>query len=122
MSGQPFSGHLVLVKRYMRPSGNLRRYIQPLVIYRHRCFSGKNTRTPNIPQVGRFILKINSDGPVCASLTGGVAHGSPSGQMVIADDDLRWGEDYTIASGSRGGVGPPPLNSVECGRILSSIL
>jgi hypothetical protein len=42
-------------------------------------------------KVDRFILKINSDGPVCAGLTGGVAHGSPSGQMAVADDDLRWG-------------------------------
>jgi hypothetical protein len=56
-------------------------------------------------KVGRFILKITSDGPVFAGLTGGVAHGSPSGQMVVADDDLRWGEDYTIARGSRGVLG-----------------
>jgi hypothetical protein len=47
------------------------------------------------------MLKINSDGPVFAGLTGGVAHGSPSGQMVVADDDLRWGYDYTITRGSR---------------------
>jgi len=42
-------------------------------------------------KAGRFMLKINSDGPVCAGLTGGMAHGSSSGQMVVADDDLRWG-------------------------------
>jgi hypothetical protein len=41
-------------------------------------------------KVGRFILKINRDGAVFAGLTGGVVHGSPSGQMVVGDDDLRW--------------------------------
>ena len=33
-------------------------------------------------KVGCFILKINRDGPVCAGLTGGVAHGAPSRQIV----------------------------------------
>jgi hypothetical protein len=42
-------------------------------------------------KVGRFMLKINSDGSVFAGLTDGMAHGSPSGQMIVADDDLRWG-------------------------------
>ena len=28
--------------------------------------------------VGRFLLKIDGDGPIFAGLTGGVAHGSPS--------------------------------------------
>jgi hypothetical protein len=42
-------------------------------------------------KVGRFMLNINRDGPVCAGLTGGVAYGSPSRQIVVADDDLRWG-------------------------------
>jgi hypothetical protein len=42
-------------------------------------------------KVGRFMRKINRDGPVCAGLTGGMAPGAPSGQMVGADDDLRWG-------------------------------
>ena len=57
---------------------------------------GKDTFEERLPiaqqlQIGRFVLKINRDGPVFAGLTGGVAHGSPSGQMVVADDDLRWG-------------------------------
>jgi hypothetical protein len=29
-------------------------------------------------KVGRFVLKIDGDGPIFAGLTGGVAHGSPS--------------------------------------------
>ena len=70
-------------------------------------------------KVGRFILKINSDGPVFAGLTGGVAHGSPSGQMVVADDDLRWGRLHNCKGITRG-VGAPPLNSVECGVVNSS--
>jgi hypothetical protein len=28
--------------------------------------------------VGRFILKIDRDGPICAGLAGGVSHGAPS--------------------------------------------
>jgi hypothetical protein len=39
--------------------------------------------------IGRFILEINSDGPVFTGLASGVAHGSPSGQMVVATDDPR---------------------------------
>jgi hypothetical protein len=42
-------------------------------------------------KVGGFILEINGEGPVFAGLASGVAHGSSSGQMVIADDDPRWG-------------------------------
>jgi hypothetical protein len=42
-------------------------------------------------KVGRFVLKINRDSPVFAGLAGGVLHGSSSGQMVGAADDLRWG-------------------------------
>ena len=37
--------------------------------------------------VGRFILKIDRDGPIFAGLTGFVSHGSPSSQMVVAADD-----------------------------------
>ena len=36
---------------------------------------------------GRFVLKIDGDGPVFARLAGSAAHGSPSGQMVDAVDD-----------------------------------
>jgi hypothetical protein len=31
-------------------------YLQVFVIYRHKCFSGKNTRTPNIPLLGQNHL------------------------------------------------------------------
>jgi hypothetical protein len=42
-------------------------------------------------KVGRFVLEIDGDGPVFAGMAGGVAHGSSSGQMVIAADDPQWG-------------------------------
>ena len=42
-------------------------------------------------KVGGFIVKIDGDGPIFAGLVSGIAHGSPSGQMVAAIDDPRWG-------------------------------
>src|SRR5919198_555099 len=42
----------------MRPSGNIRKYLQALVIYRHKCFSGKNTRTPNIPHFEQALAAL----------------------------------------------------------------
>jgi hypothetical protein len=42
-------------------------------------------------KVGGFVVKIDGDGPVFAGLASGVWHGSPSGQMVGATDDPRWG-------------------------------
>jgi hypothetical protein len=44
-------------------------------------------------KVGRFRLKIDGDGPILAGLASGVSPGSPSGQMVVAADDPRWGYD-----------------------------
>ena len=41
------------------PSGNPHRHLQLLVIYRHRRFSGKNTRTPNLPQYSRLAYPAN---------------------------------------------------------------
>src|SRR5262249_16903363 len=52
-------------------------------------------------KVSRFVLEINGDSTVRASLASGVAHGASSGQMVVADDAPRWGYDCTIARGSR---------------------
>ncbi len=43
-------------------------------------------------KVGGFILEINGEGAVFASLASGIAHGSSSGQMVGATDDPRWGK------------------------------
>jgi hypothetical protein len=48
-------------------------------------------------KVGRFILKINSDGAICTGLAGRVLHGSSSGQMVGAADDPTWGNTGTIS-------------------------
>src|SRR5262249_38084028 len=44
-------------------------------------------------KVGGFVVKIDGDGPVFAGLASGVWHGSPSGQVVVATDDPRWGYD-----------------------------
>ena len=33
-------------------------------------------------RIGRFVLKVDSNGPVFTALAEGVAHGSSSGQMV----------------------------------------
>ncbi|HZC00021.1 MAG TPA: hypothetical protein VE844_01230 [Gammaproteobacteria bacterium] len=41
--------------------------------------------------VGGFVVKIDRDGSVFAGLASSVSHGSPSGQMVVATDDPRWG-------------------------------
>jgi hypothetical protein len=38
-----------------------------------------------------FIAKIDGDGPVVAGLASGGAQGAPSGQMIVADEDPRWG-------------------------------
>jgi hypothetical protein len=51
--------------------------------------------------IGRFVVKINRDGPVFTGLAGSASHGSPSGQMVGVADDPRWGYDCTIARESR---------------------
>jgi hypothetical protein len=51
-------------------------------------------------KIGRLVLEIDGDSAVFAGLAGSVGHGSPSGQMVVADDDPRWGYDGTIARGS----------------------
>jgi len=42
-------------------------------------------------RVGGFVVKIDGDGPIGAGPVCGVSHGSPSGQMVGATDDPRWG-------------------------------
>src|SRR6266403_3388688 len=50
-------------------------------------------------KIGRFVLKIDGDGPVFTGLAGGVAHGSSSGQMVGVADDPTWGNACLIARG-----------------------
>jgi len=42
-------------------------------------------------KVGRFILEINSDGPVFASRFGRCAHVLPPGYQVSSADKTRWG-------------------------------
>jgi hypothetical protein len=52
-------------------------------------------------KVGRFIVEIDGDGAVVASLAGRVSHGSSSGQIVDTADDPTWRNTCTIARGSR---------------------
>jgi hypothetical protein len=52
-------------------------------------------------KVGPFIVEIDGDGAVLASLAGRLSHGSSSGQMVSTADDPRWRNTCTIARGSR---------------------
>jgi hypothetical protein len=42
-------------------------------------------------KVGRFVLKIDGDGPVFAGLFGCYAHVSPLGHQVSSADETRWG-------------------------------
>ena len=65
--------------------------------------------------VGRFVLKVDSNGPVFAGLAGGVAHGSSSGQIVGVADDPTWENACAIARGWED-VEALPLNWVECGK------
>jgi hypothetical protein len=66
-----------------------------------------------------FISKSDGDGPVFAGLASCVAHGSPSGQMVGADDGPKMGVRLHNCKGITKGVGTPPLNWVECGNYYS---
>jgi hypothetical protein len=63
--------------------------------------------------IGRFVVKVDSNGPVVAGLAGGVAHGSSSGQRVRVADDPTWGNACAIARGWED-VEAFPLNWVEC--------
>src|SRR6266581_2389401 len=63
--------------------------------------------------VGRFVVKIDSDGPVFAGLAGRVAHGASSGQMVGAADDPQWGKTCLMARRPRQRWALP-LNTMEC--------
>ena len=65
---------------------------------------GEDTFEERLPiakqlEVRRFILKIDGDGPVFTGLTGGVAHGASSGQMVGVADDPKWGNTCPSARG-----------------------
>jgi hypothetical protein len=52
-------------------------------------------------RVGCFIVEIDGDGAVDASLADRVSHGSSSGQIVSAADDPTWRNPCTISRGSR---------------------
>jgi hypothetical protein len=66
------------------------------------------------PKVGRLVLKIDGDGPVCACLFGFVTHVLPPGHRVFAVCDPTWGvAPYNFKSMGTD-KGPLPLNSVEC--------
>ena len=69
-------------------------------------------------KVGRFVVKIDGDGPILANLAGRVAHGSPSNQMVGAADHPQWGNAYLMARAPcRWWV--LPRNPVECASFRS---
>ena len=48
-------------------------------------------------QVGRFVSKIDGDGPVFAGPFGGCAHVSPLCHQVLYADETPWGEHIAIA-------------------------
>jgi hypothetical protein len=63
---------------------------------------GEDTFQERLPiakqlNVGRFVLKIDGDGPVFTGLAGCASHGSSSGQMVSVADDPKWGNACPIA-------------------------
>jgi hypothetical protein len=65
---------------------------------------GEDTCQERLPiakqlKIGRFVLKIDGDGPVFSGLAGAVAHESSSGQMVGVADDPTWGNPCPIARG-----------------------
>jgi len=47
--------------------------------------------------IGRFMLKIDGDGPVCAGLFGRFVHVSPPGHRVASADQTRWGQHFEIS-------------------------
>jgi hypothetical protein len=47
--------------------------------------------------VGRFVSKIDGDGPVFAGPFGGCAHVSPLWHQVLYADETQWGEHIAIA-------------------------
>src|SRR5215813_2928194 len=51
-------------------------------------------------KVGPFIVEIDGDGAVVASLAGRLSHGSSSGQMVSTADNPQWRNTCTISRGS----------------------
>ena len=51
-------------------------------------------------KVGRFVSKIDGDGPVFAGPFGGCAHVSPLCHQVLYADETPWGEHIEIASPS----------------------
>jgi hypothetical protein len=48
-------------------------------------------------KVGRFIVEIDGDGAIIASLAGRLSHGSSSGQMVRTADDPTWRNTCTVS-------------------------
>jgi hypothetical protein len=48
-------------------------------------------------KVGRFVSKIDGDGPVFAGPFGGCAHVSPLCHQVLYADETPWGEHIAIA-------------------------
>jgi hypothetical protein len=51
-------------------------------------------------KVGRFVSKIDGDGPVFAGPFGGGAHVSPLCHLVLYAEETQWGEHIEITSPS----------------------
>jgi hypothetical protein len=60
---------------------------------------------------GGVVVYIDGDSPIFAGQVGGIAYGSPSGQMVGAPDDPRWGK--TDGKGITKDVETPSHHAVE---------
>src|SRR5215475_3684760 len=62
----------------------------------HYAFDTCLTVTEQL-HVGRFVVKIDSDGVVVADLFGCCAHVSPLGHQVSSADETRWGGHVAIS-------------------------
>ena len=93
LRGHRKSLHIMRVARQASPSATGRLVLE---LKAKRQHEGEDTLEKGLAitkqlKVGRFVLEIDGESPVFAGLASGVAHGLPSGQMVVADDDPKWG-------------------------------
>src|SRR5215471_2094976 len=69
-------------------------------------------------QIGRFVLKIDGDGPVCAWLFGGVTHVPPRLLGLYYAGHNRGATPKHFQTTGKD-EGPSPLNSMECDFLTS---